>query len=80
MRAPREPEQKKPKEDKDVKIKEEMLRNKKKLSKERTKIYGQAAENKQSKKTNNKHKGTKKQHVCQRSITPLQEEEKSETV
>ena len=38
-----------------------MLKNKKKLSKERTKIYGQAAENKQSKKTNNKHKGTKKQ-------------------
>ena len=33
MRAPREPEQKKPKEDKDVKIKEEMLRNKKNFPK-----------------------------------------------
>ena len=33
MRAPREPEQKKPKEDKDVKIKEEMLRNKKNFRK-----------------------------------------------
>jgi len=46
LRAPQEPELKKPKEHKDAKIKEEMHRNKKKLSKERTKIYGQAAENK----------------------------------
>ena len=83
MRASREPEQKKPKDDKDAKIKEEMLKNKKKLSKERTKIYGQAAENKQSKKTNNKHKGTKKQQYDDENEMYKQdeeEEEKSETV
>ena len=83
MRASREPEQKKPKDDKDAKIKEEMLKNKKKLSKERTKIYGQAAENKQSKKTNNKHKGTKKQQYDDENEMYRQdevEEEKSETV
>ena len=84
MRAPREPEQKKPKEDKDVKIKEEMLRNKKKLSKERTKIYGQAAENKQSKKTKNKQKGTKKQQYNDENemyrLDEEEEEEKSEKV
>jgi len=83
LRASREPEQKKPKDDKDAKIKEEMLKNKKKLSKERTKIYGQAAENKQSKKTNNKHKGTKKQQYDDENEMYRQdevEEEKSETV
>ena len=56
-----------------------MLKNKKKLSKERTKIYGQAAENKQSKKTKNKQKGTKKQQYNdENEMYRLDEEEEEE--
>lgn len=52
-RSPRDPSQKKPKEDKEAKIKEELAKNKQKLSQERKKIYG-LPDNKQPKKTKKK--------------------------